>query len=202
MNKLLFTCLMLVINHVVFAQKTIQMSTYYANQDYFLNTMMRFEDIASERISFKSEELIGKYYQLNIKEFKKGKLVNTESLFDGSEADFFRLEADTLSLMLMTKMDDRLKLQLHTKHFSSKKLNYELSKGNGSFALKDFMGGASKDDIVVGKPFYVMAIITATPHKNGSASYCEVAQSGIDPEKLDQKFNIPHYFLVEMVFKK
>jgi hypothetical protein len=34
-----------------------------------------------------------------------------------------------------------------------------------------------------------------------SASYCEVAQSGMDPEKLFDKFKIPHYYLIELTIK-
>ena len=34
-----------------------------------------------------------------------------------------------------------------------------------------------------------------------SEAYCEVGQSGVNPEHLYDSYKIPHYFLVEVKFK-
>lgn len=53
----------------------------------------------------------------------------------------------------------------------------------------------------INEEFPILAVITSTMRKDGSSSYCEVAQSEIAPEKLGEKFNIPHYFIISMKFK-
>jgi hypothetical protein len=58
----------------------------------------------------------------------------------------------------------------------------------------------NKKDVLLGKSFYFLSILTPTPHSDGSSSYCEVV-SGDNPEKMSEKFNIPHYFLFEMTVK-
>ncbi|PKP15193.1 MAG: hypothetical protein CVU07_11030, partial [Bacteroidetes bacterium HGW-Bacteroidetes-23] len=69
------------------------------------------------------------------------------------------------------------------------------------YALKDFFGSNEEMNIELNKKTAVFAIITPTIHKDGSGSYCEVAQSSIKPEKLGEHFKIPHYFLITITFK-
>lgn len=74
---------------------------------------------------------------------------------------------------------EKLKTYIRGKKFGSKKeLNISLDKKNAVFE-----------------------IITPTIHKDGSGSYCEVAQADEKPEKLGEKFKIPHYFLINITFK-
>ena len=67
--------------------------------------------------------------------------------------------------------------------------------------MKSFLGGKSEMKVPVKGKFYIMSLITPTLHKDGSSSYCEIAQSGVDPEKLHERYNLPHYFLIEMTLK-
>lgn len=70
------------------------------------------------------------------------------------------------------------------------------------YALKDFTTGSNILNVEINKPIYLLVIITPKINPDGSGSYCEVAQSGIDPNTLGKKFDIPHYFLVDVQFYK
>lgn len=50
--------------------------------------------------------------------------------------------------------------------------------------------------------FPLYGITTPTSYKDGSSSYCAVAQAGVPPEKLAGEFDIPHNFLIQMKFIK
>ena len=54
-----------------------------------------------------------------------------------------------------------------------------------------------EDDLQFNKPFIFLLLTTPEYHKDGSASWCEVAASET-PEKIYEKNKIPHFFVFEM----
>ncbi|MEN2436816.1 hypothetical protein AAH994_15490 [Weeksellaceae bacterium A-14] len=190
-----------------FAQNTIKMTNNYGSENQDVQDLLNFENIFFDKLNFQSENLKGKFYEIVLDEFRNGKLVKTATLFDGSEADIFKIDNDKLSLKFAFKLsDEKLKTFIIGKTISgqgfySKKYYSKLYNDENDYALKNFFGMKKEINLDSNKKNPIFAIITPTIHEDGSGSYCEVAQSGIDPEKLGEKFKIPHYFLISIKFK-
>ncbi len=202
MRRTLF--LLILATNVSWAQQIVKVSNNYASENKEVQELIDFQNIYIERLNFVGEALKGKYYEVNIQEFKNGKPSPKVRLFDGSESDYFRISLESLSLKFFFSMTDgKLKTYIKGSGFGSKKSYFKLSSDSELYALKDFLGSnefleiniASETDIPI------FAIITPTMHKDGSGSYCEVVQSDIKPENLGAHFKIPHYFLVSIRFK-
>lgn len=198
--KLLLT--FLVISDIVFAQNVVKMTNNYGIENSEIKDILDFENIYIEKLNFESKELNGKFFTISIDEYKNGKLKQTSILFDGSENDYFKIGSDKESLKFFFKMSDgELKSYIRGQKFGSKKLFFKLFEESEKYALKDFFGSKKELKIDISKKNAIFVIITPTIHKDGSGSYCEVAQSNIEAEKLGEHFNIPHYFIVNIEFK-
>ena len=184
------------------AQNTVKMTNNYGSENSEIQDLLDFENVYVEQLHFESESLKGKQYQIHIEEYKNGKHIRTEMLFDGSESDYFKMDAAKESVKFFFKMKDgKLATYIRGKKFGSKKSYFKLTSDADKYALKDFFGSKEELKIDFTKKNAVFAIITPTLHKDGSGSYCEVAQSEIAPEKLGEHFKIPHYFLVTITFQ-
>ncbi|VXC18819.1 conserved hypothetical protein [Flavobacterium sp. 9R] len=202
MKKRVLLFLLFSVTQLHYSQKSITMTNSYGSENQEIQNLMDFEKIYTERLNFASEELKGKHYEVSLEEFKNGKLIRTSSLFDSSDSDYFKIESNSESLSFFFKLSDgKLKTYIRGKKFGSKKYYFKLYSDSDEYALKDFFGGKKEVTIDFQKKNAVFGIITPTIHKDGSGSYCEVAQSDIAPEKLGEHFNIPHYFIVSIKFK-
>jgi putative heme iron utilization protein len=182
--------------------QSAKMTMKYGTEIKEVNQLLQFQNIFIEAINFKDSLLNGKFYQLFIQEFKNGILVNTDTLFDGTESEYFKIKGDSLSFKFYTQIENNvLKVQFINNRFSSKKSTYTTFPNNREYVLKNFLGSKKELEIPIDKPFYIFAIITPTINKDGSGSYCSVAQSDTDPEQFGTNFKIPHYFLIQMKFK-
>lgn len=200
--KIILLIVFMSISNFVFAQNLIKMTNNYGSENKDIQDIIDFENIYIETLNFESEKLNGKFYQINLEEYKNGKLIKTSNLFDGSETDYFKIDSTTESLKFFFKLSDgKLKTYIRGKKFGSKKSYFKLSNDSDKYALKDFFGSKQELSIDLQKKNAVFAIITPTIHEDGSGSYCEVAQSEIAPEKLGEHFKIPHYFLITITFK-
>ncbi|THF53320.1 hypothetical protein E6C50_03715 [Flavobacterium supellecticarium] len=202
--KRILLLLVFLTNAAAWAQQIVKVSNNYATENKEIQELIDFQNIYIERLNFVGEALKGKYYEINIREFKNGKPSPKVTLFDGSESDYFKISLESLSLKFFFSMTDgKLKTYIKGSGFGSKKSYFKLNNDSELYALKDFFGSnefleiniASETDIPI------FAIITPTIHKDGSGSYCEVVQSDIKPENLGTHFKIPHYFLVSIRFK-
>lgn len=195
--KQLLIFLILIINFSL-VQSQVKVTSKYGSDINDVQDILRFENIFTDKLTFQSETLKGKSYTIALEEFKKGKLVKTTILFDDN---YFKIPNDKLALKFYFKLaNGKLKTQILGNGFSGKKSTFKLSNDEDQYALKDFFG--SKEEIIldINKKNSVFALITPTIHEDGSGSYCEVAQSDVAPEKLGEKFKIPHYFLVTIKF--
>jgi len=190
------------VTQIALAQNIVKMTNNYGSENSEIQDLLDFENIYVEQLHFESESLKGKQYQIHIEEYKNGKHVRTEMLFDGLESDYFKMDAAKESVKFFFKMKDgKLATYIRGKKFGSKKSYFKLTSDADKYALKDFFGSKEELKIDFTKKNAVFAIITPTLHKDGSGSYCEVAQSEIAPEKLGEHFKIPHYFLVTITFQ-
>ncbi len=195
--------LFLLIVNTSFSQDSIKMKITGGSENKDFQSMMSFEGIALDKFEFSGKQLIGKDYEFKVKEFKSGKLVSTTLIIDSKEDDFFKIKRDTFRFKMFTKVGDdkKFKIEISFGGFISKKLTFDLFEKNGLYVMKTFLGSKGEMNLPATGRSYLMCLITPTLHKDNSSSYCEVAQSGLDPEKLNEKYNIPHYFLIEMTLK-
>ncbi len=203
MKQLLkFIFSLFLISNFAFSQNTIKMTYKYGSDNGEIQDIIDFENIYIETLNFEGDLLNGKNYQINLEEYKNGKLTTKKLLFDSSESDYFKLNSNSLSLKFFFKMSDgKLKTYIRSNLFGTKKSYFNLMNDSDKYALKDFFGEKKELTINPNKKNAVFAILTPTIHPDGSGSYCEVAQSDIAPEKLGEHFKIPHYFLVTINFK-
>jgi hypothetical protein len=198
--KLLST--LLIITNFVFAQNTIKVTNNYGSENREIQDLIDFENIYIEKLNFESEIIKGKSFKISLEEYKSGKLTNTSILFDGSKSDYFKIDSDKESLKFFFRMTDgKLKTYIRGQKFGSKKSYFKLLNDSDQYALKDFFGSKSELNLDINKKHAIFAIITPTIHKDGSGSYCEVAQSNIEPENFGEHFKIPHYFIITIEFK-
>lgn len=201
-NKTFFLLLILTFSNIIFAQKTVKMNCEFGTKNRELLDILYFEDIDIETLSFESEDIKNKYYEINLKEFYNGKLINTKQLFEGSESEYFKIDSTFTSFKFFAKMENlTLKTYIQGRGFGSRKETFKLKEGYGEYVLKDFQGSKKQLNVPLNEEFPILAIITATIHEDGSGSYCEVAQSNVPPEDYGEKFKIPHYFIITMKFK-
>ncbi len=185
-----------------FAQNSIKLTNSYGSENSDVQSLIDFEHIYIERLNFEEKALEGKHYIINLQEFKAGKLTSKSVLFDGTDDDHFKIKSNKESLKFLFKLaDGKLKTQISSNRYRSKKLYFKLKGDPENYALKDFFGNKTELSININEETPILAIITPTKHADGFSSYCEVVQSDIKPENLGTHFKIPHYFLVTIQFK-
>ncbi|PAM96004.1 hypothetical protein B4N84_05515 [Flavobacterium sp. IR1] len=193
--------LILVVNFS-FGQNNIKLTSSYGSSNQETQKILDFENINIEQLDFEAKDLKGKQYLISLQEFTDGKLVNKSVLFDGFEGDYFKIKGNKESLNFLFKMTEgKLKAQIASSRFSSKKSYFDLKDNADNYALKDFFGSKKELFFNPTEETAILAIITPTKLDNGNSSYCEVVQSDIKPEKLGEHFKIPHYFLITILFK-
>jgi hypothetical protein len=169
------------------AQNETKVNLNYGVKNKNLQTILRFENIDFETVTFNGN-IKGKSYQIIVKEFKNGKNTQIDTLVNGAKSDYFRIKKDSLSFKLLTQNEQgQVIIEIRGKGFYSKRLVYQTSPRNGPFpfALKDFFNKKTSH-APTNKIFPLFAIITPTYHKDGSASYCAVARSGVKPKKYNK----------------
>ncbi|MBS7256237.1 hypothetical protein [Flavobacterium branchiicola] len=195
---LLFT----LVAHFSFAQNNIKVTKNFGTKNSEIQNLIDFENIIFERLNFEGKDLKGKRYTIILKEFTDGKLVNNSIIFEEKENDYFKIQSNKESILFLLKIaDGKLKTFIRTDRFGSKKSYFNLKSDSDEYALKDFFGSKTELNIDSKQETPILAVITPTIHADGSASYCEVVQSNIEPENLGEHFKIPHYFLITIQFK-
>ena len=92
------------ISNFAFAQNTVKITNNYGSENREIQDVIDFENIYIERLNFEGGQLNGKYYEINIQEFVKGKLVHKELLFDGAETTIYVIpELVSESVVLVAK---------------------------------------------------------------------------------------------------
>jgi hypothetical protein len=96
--------------------------------------------------------------------------------------------------------NNEFKIDFQFNGFSTSRRYKVFPQERDKFALKSFFGTKPENPIDLNSKNYILAYMMPYVRKDKSEAYCEVAQSGIDPEKLYDSYKIPHYFLVELKF--
>ncbi|NMH27094.1 hypothetical protein [Flavobacterium silvaticum] len=161
-----------------------------------LRDILDFQGMDYYKVSISGEQLKNKNYYIVSKEFWKGKIKKTDTIFDSRQHEVFRIGKDTLAFRIMSgkTSEKNLRVQFFFERFGINR-NFKCTKSD-AYSLRD-SGTLSK--INFGKPFYAFACILPTEHKDGSKSWCEV-DADADMENWGKNLGIEHYLLFEMKF--
>jgi hypothetical protein len=180
----------------------IKMKSEYGSDNSDLLSVLRFEDIGLSKMIFTGSNLNGKDFQISIKEFTNGKLAKEEVVFDSKESEYFKIKGDKFTFKVLTKITTQqtAKFDFQFNGFSTMK-EYRVGENFKGFAQKDFIGSQKEIAIPLNANIYILTYLMPFVRKDGSTSYCEVAQSGINPEDFGAKYAIPTYFLIDIKFQ-
>ena len=192
-----------------FAQTDIKVKGKYGGDTADLDGYLHFEDIKLEKLSFTGSDLKNKNYQVFIRKFVNGNLAQTDMVFDSTEVSYFKVAGDELKLRVFAKRyeNDTVRFEFQFQNGpsgSSITKEYKVTKNQKAFALKDFLhdsrGNVLEPSISLNASNYILAFMMPYVKKDGGTAYCEVAQSGVNPEELGRKYSIPLYFLIDVKF--
>lgn len=197
---LLFLC-----SFNAFAQSDIRMRTEFGSENQDLRSILSFEEISLDKLIFTGDDLKNKDFQITVKKIVNGDLEKQEVVFDSKESEYFKIKSNRFIFRLLAKvtLEPKVKFDFQFNGFA-KSVQYNIEKTNGDFhrrlALKDFLGEQPDIPISLNKSTYILAYMMPFVRQDGSSSYCEVAQSGVNPEDLGKKYAIQTYFLIDIKF--
>jgi hypothetical protein len=203
MKKQLVSLILILCGYFSYGQTNATIKTKHGLNFHDVQNILYFEGISNQKFNIRSDSLKGKNYQVIIKEFTGGKLTVIDTVFNSKEDEYFRIKTDSLNFSVLTKMSDLnfFKIQFQFDGFSAGRKYPVLPSEHDKFALKSFFGPKSELPINLAGSTYILAYMMPYVRPDKSEAYCEVAQSGIDPEKLYDKYKIPHYYLIAINFE-
>lgn len=197
---LLLTSFLIISN--TFAQSDIKMRTEYGSKNVDLMSVLQFEKIGLDKMIFSGNDLKDKDFQISVKQFVSGKLTKTEVVFDSKEDDYFKIKSNEFIFRVLAKAtsENSVRFDFQFNGFYKQK-EYKIAAGQKGFALKDFLGNKPELSIPLNSNAYILAYMMPYVKKDGSSTYCEVAQSDVNPENFGTKYAIPTYFLIDIKFQ-
>jgi len=195
--KYLFSIIFLCLSLSSFAQDFNFKSEYNPSDKKMIQDYLHFEEINYSQNTISGKDLVNKNYIINLKEFKNGKLVYTICLDKSDNAYYAVLDSTTFNFNIFGKrMKNNYEIKLFFDRYWTKKFTLKLQpKHAEDYILKEIP--VKESDLQFNKPFIFLLLTTPEYHKDGSASWCEVAASET-PEKIYEKNKIPHFFVFEM----
>jgi hypothetical protein len=132
----------------------------------------------------------------------KGKLAQTDLVFDSREVAYFKIKSDQLNLRVYAKVTsvNTVKFGIQSESYRVDR-EYKVKPNQKEFALKHFLGSQSEQSIPMKSNTYILTFMMPYAKKDGSTTYCEVVQSDVSPEELGKKYPIPLYFLIDIKFQ-
>ncbi|HRH42515.1 MAG TPA: hypothetical protein PKY82_12885 [Pyrinomonadaceae bacterium] len=200
---LLLAIVFLLMTNIFATESDIKMQFNYKYDSPDILSILRFEGINFDKVTFVGEDLKEKHFIISIKEFTNGKFAKQIVALDSNElGDLGKIKSNTFSFRVLSKrtIDNLARFQFQFDRFSSEK-EFKVGEKLNGFVMKNFLGAKTETAIPVNESTYIMTYMMPYDHKDGSKSYCEVAQSGINPEEFGTKYAIPTYFLIDIKFQ-
>lgn len=185
------------------SQNNVKMKCDYGFSNKEYNSLLLFQNIDFETITFEGSNLIGKFYEVAVKEYMKGKLIKRTVLLNTEVADFLKIDTLKTSFKLFSKIDkSELTLFASAPRIYGNKRSFKIEKKQAeNFILKSLENSEDYVDVPTNLEFPMFAIFTPYEKDDGTSAYCEVAQSKVETEQYWNVFKIPHYFIITMKFK-
>lgn len=204
MKKLLLAVAIISFSGLRAQQTKVQLETKYGSENKDMHELLRFEGVEIIDLDFSGEQLKNKDYTILIKEFTNGSLSNTDTLVS-SEKDNYLQPIDKgrfkFKFFVKTQLDNTIKMTSIFDRFSTNK-KYDIKTTEDNYALHDFLNGLEPMTIEIGKPTYIMGyFLPYLDKETGWKKYCEVSGSKYNPDDWGTMFDIPNYFLIEILFE-
>jgi hypothetical protein len=203
MKTLLLLAITFLLTANIFAKESdIKMKIGYNYDSPDILSILRFEGIDFDKVSFVGEDLKDKHFVITIKEFTNGKLSKQEVALDSSElGNLGKIKGNTFNFKVLSKRtaEHTAKFQFQFERFSTEK-EFKIGETYRGFVMKNFLGAKTETAIPVNENAYIMTYMMPYMKPDGSGAYCEVAQSGANPEEFGAKYKIPTYFLIDIKF--
>lgn len=192
-----FTALFL--SGTTFAQSPIFLSTSDGTPHEDLMHVMQIQGIHMTKVKINGDELAGKNYKINLKDFSNGKLVATHLIFDSNKDELFKFKEKEFGFNVLIKRmtPTTMRVDFRFSGFSVTK-NLEVKNNHTDFLLKSFQKNLDGIAIDMNKPNHFLALMMPYQLPNQATRYADVANANIKPEDLGNSFPIPRYFLVEI----
>jgi hypothetical protein len=191
-------------NSITAQQTEIQLETTYGSDNKEIHDLLRFQNIETIVMEFKGEQLKAKNYTILVKEFTNGSLYKTDTILNSKSSEYIPVIKDTLfkfKYFVKTQMDNKVKMTFLFNRFSVTK-KYDIKVTEDQYALHDFLGGNKSIPIKLNtKKNILVYFLPYLEKETGWKKYCDVSGSKYQPEEWGNTFNIPSYFLVEVLFE-
>lgn len=187
---------------VMAADSDIKMRSQYGSDEIELQSVLYFEDIGLEKLTFSGSDLNNKDYLITISEFVDGRSTKTDVIFDSKDDSYFRIKGNEFTFLVLSKVtsEKTVKIEFQFNGFRKRK-EYVVSNDQKEFALKNFLGSKSELIIPSNANTYILTYMMPYTKADGSTQYCEVVQSDVSAEDLGKKYAIPRYFLIGIKFQ-
>jgi len=190
-------------NSVTAQYNEILLDTDYGSDNKEIHELLRFEGVETIDLKFSGDGLEDKDYTILIKEFINGTLSKTDTLISTLQDSYLKPIDTTVfkfKFYIKTQLDNTIKMMSIFERFSTNKI-YDIKKTKDNYALHDFLNGPKSMPIEIGKSTYILGyFLPYLDEETGWKKYCEVSGSKHNPDDWGKVYNIPNYFLVEVLF--
>ena len=199
-NILYFIFLLTSITFSQTKEINITMEKVSINSD--IQELLDFENINYLKIKFCGEKLIGKKYELTVKEIWKGK-VKSESEILNSETfpfeDWKKINDTILEISVISKLSKKKNLKMVFKtHRMKITKNFKATNSN-NYHFTDLID-SNKEKVSFGKTFYLLSNALMYEYDGTFRTFVGGINNG-DVLKWGEKYGIKHYLIFEMKFE-
>ncbi|WP_298904725.1 hypothetical protein [uncultured Psychroserpens sp.] len=187
------------------AQKSdIKLQTKYGSDQKEIHDLLRFQNVETIKLRFTGNDLKGKNYKLFVKEYTNGKLAKTDTIIDSGRYDYIPAINDSIfefKYYVKTQIDNTIKMNFMFDRFSTPRL-YDIKAPKDKYALHDFLKTSDPMPVNLDTGTLIMGyFLPYIDKETGWKKYCDVSGSKHKPEDWGTAFNIPNYYLIEIIFE-
>jgi len=187
------------------AQKSdIKLQTKYGSDNKELHSLLRFQEVETIKLTFTGDDLKGKNYRLLVKEYTNGSLAKTDTIMDSVKFDYTPAISDSVfefKYYVKTQINNTIKMNFMFSRFSTPRL-YDIRTSEDKYALHDFLKTSDPMPIELNTKTLIMGyFLPYVDKETGWKKYCDVSGSTHKPEDWGTAFDIPNYYLIEILFE-
>jgi hypothetical protein len=200
MQKICFAiCALILSISNAFAQTSIKLSTSNGANNEDLMHVMQLQDIQLSKIRLNATDLIGKNFQISLRDYSKGKLIKSHLIFDSKEDGVFTMKEKEFGFSVLAKKISLTKMRIDFRFigFSVTKI-LDIKKEHQDFVLKNFQDNLDGINIPIHTNTSFLALLMPYQLPNKSMRYIDVALTDLKPEEFGRTFNVPRYFLLDI----
>lgn len=205
MRNLITLAVALICFSTINAQKSdIKLQTKYGSDNKDLHNLLRFQEVETIKLTFTGNDLKGKNYRLLVKEYTNGSLAKTDTIMDSGKFDYIPAISDSVfefKYYVKTQVNNKIKMNFMFDRFSTPKL-YDIKAAEDKYALHDFLKTSDPMPVKLNEKTLIMGyFLPYVDDESGWKKYCDVSGSKHKPEEWGIVFNIPNYYLIEIMFE-